>query len=133
GAEIIPGSGPFPYVTSTNETILATGSAEEHSSSCASDRGVWFKFTPATNGVYIFSTDTDTATTVDITSIATFSGSRGTLTEVACNKGVTRRATITNTLTANVTRYILVWDAETNPIPSETSLQLRVSLAGPPT
>ena len=136
GAEVIPASGPFPYVTSISDSTLATHAANEQDSVCAGFRGVWFKFTPATTATYIFSTDTDTATTVGDTSMAIFSGNCAVLTEIACTDdldGVRLRATIATALTAGVTRYILVWDIEPGSIPGETSVQLRVRTTGSPT
>jgi len=137
GAETIPAAGPFPHLTSVVDMAGAT-SAGEPVPGCAYDRGVWFKFTPAVSGTYLFSTDTDTATTVYDTSMALFSnagGCGGTFTALECvdNVGSRFRASLARALTAGVTVYLVVWDYEAAPIFGETSLQLRVSLAGPPT
>lgn len=137
GAVTIPASGPFPHLTSVVDMAGATSTGEP-GPSCAYDRGVWFKFTPAVSGTYLFSTDTDTATTVYDTSLALFTnvgGCGGTFTALDCvdNVGSRFRASLARALTAGVTVYLLVWDYEVAPIFGETSLQLRVSLAGPPT
>lgn len=137
GAEVIPAGGPFPHLTSVVDMAGAT-SAGEPAPACAYDRGVWFKFTPAVSGTYVFSTDTDTATTVYDTSLALFSntgGCGGTFTALDCvdNVGSRFRASLARTLTAGVTVYVVAWDYEVTPLFGETSLQLRVSLAGPPT
>ena len=134
GAELIPASGPFPYLTAVTDNTLATDAANEQLSPCGWSRGVWFKFTPTAAATYIFSTDIDTATTVGDTAIAIFSGSCAALTEVTCidDVGSRLRATLTVSIPAGAARYILVWDAEVLPIPGETSVQLRVSVAGPP-
>ncbi|MEY2409158.1 MAG: hypothetical protein QOF48_1828, partial [Verrucomicrobiota bacterium] len=135
GAEIISAGGPFPYLTAVTDATVATDATNELGSACAGSRGIWYKFTPTTPGTYIFSTETDSATTVSDTAMAIFSGSCGALTEIVCidDVGMRLRAVLTNTIPAGVSRYILVWDLESKPIPGETSVQLRITVAGPPT
>jgi hypothetical protein len=137
GAEVIPAAGPFPYLTAVMDTAGA-GDAGDPTAACASFRGVWYRFTPAVAGTYIFSTDTDTATTIYDTSMGMFSssgGCAGTFTALDCvdDLGSRLRSSLTRTLSAGATVYLVVWDYEATPIYGETALQLRVSLVGPPT
>lgn len=137
GAVVIPASGPFPHLTPVVDMAGATA-AGDATAACAYERGVWFRFTPAVSGTYLFSTDTDTATTIYDTALALFSnsgGCGGTFTALDCvdDVGSRFRASLVRSLTAGVTVYLLAWDYESLPIFGETSLQLRVSLAGPPT
>jgi hypothetical protein len=78
GAESIPGAGPFPYRTSVVDLTGATASGDPIPT-CQTDvsHGVWFSFTPASDDLYTFSLcdDASTATTVEDTVLALFTGS----------------------------------------------------------
>src|SRR5262245_54794276 len=68
GAVLIPGGGPFPYLTPLIPDMrLATDAGDPlPSTNCAigASRGVWYTFTPNTNALYTFSTSVDTGTTL---------------------------------------------------------------------
>src|SRR5437867_293161 len=91
GAVLIPGSGPFPYLTPTIPDMRpATDAGDPSPTNCAigATRGVWYTFTPAANALYTFSTGFDTATTLFDPVMALYTsanGCAGPLTEVACN------------------------------------------------
>jgi hypothetical protein len=143
-AEVIPPTGPFPYLTSTTDTTLATRTAEPVAS-CIPHfaRTVWYQFTPGASALYAISTGTDTATTVFDSGLAIYTntdGCVGTFTQFACNDRVCPacdfRATLTNFLSAGVTYYILAGEsldlADDPPVPGETSIQLRIARFLPP-
>ncbi|MDB6123149.1 MAG: hypothetical protein JWQ71_2142 [Pedosphaera sp.] len=140
GAEIIPSSGPFPYLTAVADITLATITGDPPAPSCNTNfsRSVWYRFVPGTSAVYTLSTCSDTATTVYDTLLTIYtspSGCGGPYTAVACNdNSCDARAAITTTLTAGTTYYIVIWEASANPYtPGETSVQLRISGFFPPT
>jgi hypothetical protein len=143
-AELIPSAGPFPYLTPTVDTTLATRT-DEPAASCIPlfARTVWYQFTPAVSAAYAISTGTDTATTVFDSGLAVFTnanGCVGTNTQIACNDRLCPtcdfRAALTNSLSAGVTYYIVVGEslemADDPPVPGETSMQLRISRFLPP-
>jgi hypothetical protein len=137
GAVVIPDGGPFPYLTATNDTTVATNTGDPADPGCAVGfRSVWYKFTPATNGTYVFATGTDTATTVGDTVMTLYHSSttdcNGTLTALVCNDNGEGRAAITTNLVAGTTYFLVIWDGSDEYISGETSLQLRVSKAVPP-
>ncbi|WP_150107443.1 hypothetical protein [Pedosphaera parvula] len=139
GAEIIPGNGPFPYLTSVADTTLATTAGDPPAPSCNTNfsRSVWYRFTPNASAVYELSTCADTATTIYDTLMAVYtspSGCSGPYTFVVCNDNACgTRAVITATLSAGVTYYIVIWEAGNDPYtPGETSVQMRVSGYFPP-
>jgi hypothetical protein len=141
GAEVVPGSGPFPYLTSIADTTLATTTGDPPPSSCAANpvRSVWFRFMPALATTYELSLCTNTATTVYDTLMAIYtssSGCSGPFTQIVCNHtnscGNKPRSTITAALNTGVTYYIVAWESVDQPyIPGETSLQVRVALLPP--
>jgi hypothetical protein len=138
GAITIPGTGPFPYLAVTNDTAKATDNAADPLPECEVEfyRSVWFRFTPVETTTYSFSTGTETATTIDDTTIGIYTSEgacSGPFTEVGCAgflAGV--RAVLNLELTAATTYYIVVWDYEADPIPGETLLQLRVAKLAKP-
>ena len=125
----------FPSNTSATDTTLATELDDEISVCSTGFRGVWYRFVPPTTDIYIFSTGSDTLTTVDDTALAIYQnsgGCDGTFTEVACSANGVGRAITSTTLTNGVTYYILVWDESEEVVPGETLVQLRVSKATAP-
>ena len=57
GAEVIPASGPFPLITNLVDTIAATSAADPIGTCVTSthyNRGIWWSFTPAASGTYLF-------------------------------------------------------------------------------
>ena len=139
GAELIPGTGPFPFFTSTNDITRATITADPPDMpGCSMHLGrksVWFRFTPTNTGPYLISSGEDTATTIYDTILAIYRTSAcGTYTNVQCSYGEGIRAEILRTLNENTRYYFVVWDAETNsPTYGETSLQLVVAPQRAPT
>ena len=97
-------------------------------------RDVWFRFTPAVAGTYIFSTGSDTGTLIDDTAMALYTLPNGCAapSQVACNDNGLGRAVLFQTLTAGTTYYLAIWDNSPAYIPGETRLQLRVSPATAP-
>ena len=83
GGRIVIGSLPF---THTENTIEATTAADDPAISCAgAESTVWFAYTPSVNQrlqVNTFGSGYDT--TIDV-----YTGSRGSLTNVACNDDIT--------------------------------------------
>jgi len=146
GAETIPTSGPFPYLTAVSDATLATETGDPISTTCnnQSVRSVWYRFTPALTALYEFSLCTNTATTVYDPLIGIYTGGcGGTFTRVACNDNspacggsdadLNFRSVLTLNLTNGVDYYVVVWEAGNfDYIPGETSLQLRVARSLPP-
>jgi len=135
----------YPYLTPPTDTTLATETDDPEATCLAftGARSVWYQFSPPTTGIYIFSTGSDTQTTIDDTALEIFRsvGGCGNYASVACSDNGLGRATATATLTNGQTYYIVVWDntfpsipgEQSEYIPGETLLQLRVSQATAPT
>ena len=67
GAFVVPGTGPFPYLTPVFDVLTATTNGDpflpdycQGNSNVA--HSVWFKFTPAVSALYTLSLGPDTAT-----------------------------------------------------------------------
>ncbi len=139
GAEVLPGSGPFPHLSSVADTTLATENGDPVPACIDSaSRGVWYRFTPAQTATYRVSTCGETATTVFDTAMAVYTsagGCAGPFVEVGCDdNGCGQRGTITAALNAGTTYYIVVWETlDEEPVLGETSVQVRVVQFGPPT
>ena len=137
GAEIIPASGPFPYASSTNETLRASNAGDPPITTCPSGgtNSVWFRFTPAVTGGYVFTTCDPSATRIFDTLMVIYrssTGCTGPFTQVACNNDTCDlRASITTNLTAGTTYYIVVWNQE-DAQRGYTTLQLKVGRASAP-
>lgn len=140
GAEVIPGSGPFPYETLVTDTTLATDDPNLSATCAPADpdrlpsRDVWYRFTPGVSDTYLFSTR-DNKSTVEDTLLALYTSSgacAGPFTEVICNDNSTGRGVFARTLTGGTTYYLLVWDNSIEFIPGETLVQLRVLRAPAP-
>ena len=98
-------------------------------------RDVWFKFTPAVGGTYIFSTSSEVGTLINDTSIGLYTMPNGCSfpNQIACNDNGFGRGVIFQALQAGSTYYLAVWDNAPNSVPGETRLQLQVSQASQPT
>lgn len=144
GAEIIPGIGPFPWVTTliTNLSGATTNGDPPAPSECinapeALSRSVWYVFTPVTSGLYTISV-TNTPLKVGDTAMAIYTSSGncgGPFTEYACNDdagGDHRQAGIATNFSAGTTYYIVVWAYFFEPFDSPTAVQLRVTKPVPP-
>src|SRR6266496_3272908 len=118
GAVLIPGNGPFPYLTPTIPDMrLATDAGDPSPTNCAigATRGVWYSFTPSSNALYTLSTSIDTLTTLFDPVMALYTsanGCAGPFAEKACNDdagGQNNRAGISTNLSAGTTYYIVIW------------------------
>jgi len=138
-AIVIPSLITSPYTNDVIDTTLATTTAALASPPCVTNNGampsreVWYKFTPAIAGTYIFSTGSETATRIEDTSIELFTGNCGTLNQVACSDNSFGRARFSFGLTAGVAYLLAVYDNASNYVAGETDLQLRVTPAMAPT
>ena len=148
GAEVIPGAGPFPYLTSVTADIGgATTVGDPAAPSCQPyvSRSIWYSFAPVESGRYTFSTcaDAPTATTADDTVLAVFAASApcSGLTEVAggcdddsCTVESAQSVLSGINMTAGASYDIVVWQYGTAaPSPGNTTVQLRVSrVVAPP-
>src|SRR5688572_22023436 len=78
-AQIIPATGPFPYVTDSVDLSDATTVGDPAAPSCptfpdTASRSVWYRFTPTFSDFYRFSTcaDAGAGTTVNDTILAVY-------------------------------------------------------------
>lgn len=135
-AEVIPANAGFPQRSSIVETIRATNEVASPTPSCgAGQRSVWFRFTPAATSTYILSTGPETATTVSDTLMVLYSTTSdcGALVEVACSDNGEGRGSLFRTLNSGTVYYIAIYDSSTEPVVSETLVQLSVATPTPPT
>ncbi|MGH6689153.1 MAG: PPC domain-containing protein, partial [Gammaproteobacteria bacterium] len=145
GAEVVPGAGPFPYLTSTTDITDAASIGDPPAPTCAGSvyRSVWYSFTPAVTGSYTISScaEAPTATTVDDTVIDVYTAAGGACSGLAemsggcadrgCNQ-LTAQAALTADLTAGTTYYIVAWKRGTQlPQPGHGSMQLRFTYNAP--
>lgn len=138
GAIIIStNAGLTNVLTLTNDTTLATDGLNDPDVFCVSGfRSVWYKFTPTNTAWYFFSNGADTATTIDDPAMALFVSAScpgSTATAYQCNDVTLGRDLISARLTNNVTYYLSVYDNSPDPVPGETSLQIRVGRVTAPT
>ena len=136
---VIPSLITSPYTNDVIDTTLATTTAALASPPCVTNNGampsreVWYKFTPAIAGTYIFSTGSETATSIEDTSIELFTGNCSTLNQVACSDNSFGRARFSFGLTAGTAYLLAVFDNASKYVAGETDLQLRVTPAMAPT
>ncbi|MCX6244050.1 MAG: DUF1533 domain-containing protein [Bacteroidetes bacterium] len=130
GAQVIPASGPFPYLTTTVDNTNATATGDP-TPSCQSFFGhsIWYTFTPSVSGGFTFSTcSSETATTISDDVMSLYSGSCGSLTPLSCNDNggpscTGALASINATLTSGTTYYMMVAGYSNN----VGNIQIRVS------
>ncbi len=149
GADVIPGSGPFPYLSTVVDIADATSTGDPPVPSCQSNvsRSVWFSFTPATSGAYTFSLcpDAPTATTVDDTVLAIYASSQGSgscegLGELpgGCDDdscaGAGQQSVLSRVaLTGGIAYHIVAWKFDpTAPPAGASAVQLQVLQHPPP-
>jgi len=132
GAEVIPPSGPFPYLTAVTDTLLATTLSDPPDPTCQVPgfRSVWYRFAPASAGTYVFTMLSNTATRVFDTLLSVYSSSSGCggpLTPVACSDdtGSDLRSTVSVSLAAGGIYYVVVWEME-GADPGYNTVQLAV-------
>ncbi len=148
GAQVIPGSGPFPFLTTTVDVTEATVTGDPPAPSCgyANSRSVWYKFTPTVTDLYQFSTcHAATATTLSFTVLGlyTATGCGFPYTEVARSESTSgcgyasgcggSGSTLTTMLTAGQAYYLVAWSIYANPpAAGQGNVQVRVGLPTPP-
>ena len=150
GAEVIPGAGPFPVLsTVTADVTDATTTSDPPAWSCgpsaaSRSRSIWYSFTPATSAYYVVSTcaDSPTGTTLDDTvmSIYTSSGGcGGTLTEIPTSVGSNGcdddgcgaeafQSVIGAQLTGATQYFVVIWKSGASaPTAGNTGVQVRIA------
>jgi uncharacterized repeat protein (TIGR01451 family) len=147
GAEVIPGSGPFPYLTSVTADISgATTAGDPPLPSCRTSvsRSVWYAFAPATDGRYTLSlcADGPTGTTVDDTVLAIYTATAacsgfvevpGACDDDSCSSEGTQSTIGGVDLLAGTIYYIVAWEyGSVAPTPGNTAVQMRVSRTDAP-
>jgi hypothetical protein len=141
GAEIIPGAGPFPYLssitTSIDEaTVLGDPPPPTNCYGGAISRSVWYRFAPTASGLYTVSLKF-TATTMQDTLMGIYTspaGCAGPFTQYVCNDDIgTLQSAVTTNFNAGTTYYVVVWHTLTNaPPPGQRDVQLKVARVLPP-
>ena len=149
GAEVIPGGGPFPLLTSITADITdATRNSDPPAPACQTNisRTIWYSLTPTTTAIYTISScaDAPTATTVDDTVMAVYTspaGCAGPFTQIPTSGGSAgcdddscanedNQAVVIAELTANTTYFVVVSIfGSAAPTTGNTAVQLRVSQA----
>lgn len=146
GAEVIPGNGPFPYLSGAYDITDATATGDPPLPSCQANvsRSIWFRFAPSTSGSYTLSlcADGPAASTVDDTVLAVYaaSGDCSGFNEVvagcdddSCAVSDLQSVIGALDLGAGTTYYIVAWKyGAAAPPPGAGAIQLRVSLEAPP-
>jgi hypothetical protein len=72
GAQLIPGSGPFPYLTTPVDTTDATTAGDPAACVVGTSRSVWYRFIPDVTSTYAISTCDGTGTTVSDTALGIY-------------------------------------------------------------
>ncbi len=136
-AQVIPATGPFPYLSPPVDIAAATRESEPVAVCGIGNysRGVWYQFRPVADGIYNFSTCYDTATTVCDTLMAVYA-SEGSYESrsgnaLACSNDKAAcdyRASATVALMGGTNYFVFVCDNDDLPPALDmTLLQLRVS------
>jgi hypothetical protein len=137
---MIPGTGPFPYLSGTHDVTEATVAGDPPLPSCQTNvsRSVWFRFTPATGGPYTISlcADGPSGTTVEDTVLAVYTatGDCAGLAEVeggcdddGCGAGDLQSIVTSLDLVAGTTYDIVAWKyGVTAPAAGASAVQLRM-------
>jgi hypothetical protein len=146
GAVVIPGAGPFPFLSSVVNVADATTAGDPPTPSCFADisRSVWYRFTPSVTAFYRLTTcaDAPTATTLDDSRIAIYTssgGCAGPFTELPTAAGATDgcgedgcnseagQAEVLTQLTSGTEYFVVIWKSgQPAPLPANSSVQLRV-------
>ena len=145
GALSIPGSGPFPHLTAAVNAFDATTTGDPTPTcQASSNRGIWWTFTPTATGSYTLTTcgglAPGTTRTDTILSLYTSPSACGAMTSVACGDddsscsgGSTLQSTVTATLTAGTTYYVLASSySGSTPTASSSTFQVKVYKSPPP-
>lgn len=128
-AEIIPGTGPFPYTTSIISVVEATSDPSDPAITCGGDpmHSVWYSFTPQSDGVFTFSACGTASDFDSIFGLYTSTGGCGTaFTQVACNDdSCGLQSQVSAALQTGVTYSLVVYSfGEVSP--GSNTLQVRV-------
>jgi hypothetical protein len=147
GAETIPQAGPFPYLTSiTSDISGATTAGDPPTPSCQPliSRSLWYAFTPAAGGRYVFSlcADAPTGTTVDDTVLAIYAATAecaglvemaGGCDDDSCVAEAAQSSVSGVPLAAGTRYYAVVWQyGSVAPAAGNTAVQLRVDRIATP-
>jgi len=142
GAEVIPGAGPFPYLTSiTTDIGSATTIGDPPAPSCQPNisRSIWYSFTPAIGGRYEFSdcAGGPSGTTVDDTVMALYTSAAacsglveatGGCDDDSCGSEAAQSLLAGVELVAGARYYLVVWEyGAAAPTAGNTAIQMRVS------
>ena len=137
GAIIInPSSALTNALTVTSDTTLATEGVNDPEACNLGYRSVWYRFTPSTTAWYFFSNGADTGTTIDDPGMALFLSASCpgiSASSYQCSINAYGRDLIGARLTNGMTYYLMVYDNSPDPIPGETSIQIRVARVTAPT
>jgi len=146
GAQVIPGAGPFPYLTTTVSLAGNTDAGDPPPPTCiaagnAAQGAVWYAFTPTQTNTYFFNDCNVQApgTTHNDTVIAVYSSSdntcAGTLGQVGCSDdafacpGLNFLSNASAFLTAGQTYFVVVWNWEAPPATADVQIQVTKSAA----
>ncbi len=139
-AMTIPATGPFPYLTSTIDVAAATTTGDPLFCATTSHTA-WYTFTPTMTAIHTITSCQTSApgTTATDTVLGVFTGGSctGPFTTVACNDddaacgGGTSRSSISTSLNAGTTYYVVVGTAGASP-PSPSKIQLAIDQILPP-
>jgi uncharacterized repeat protein (TIGR01451 family) len=142
GAEVVPGGGPFPYLTAATDLTDASTTGDPSSSTCVDlpslSRSIWYRFVPTTTALYTISScqDGGAGTTVVDTVIGVYTGTCGSsYSQVAngCDQdscgSLDLQAVVRNVqLTSGTTYWIVVWKyGAAAPEPTQSTVQLLIS------
>ena len=146
GAEVLPGAGPFPLLSSIVDVTGATDPGDPPPPTCQGDvsHGVWFSFTPAISATYDFSAcaDAPAATTLGDTVLALYAAAgicsglvemAGGCSDDACGPDGLQSSIDGIDLAAGTTYYLVAWTYGTDAPPAGSAdLQIRVTRHDPP-
>ena len=143
-AQVIPSTGPFPYVTDSVDLSDATILGDPPTPSCptfpdTASRSVWYRFTPTFSDFYRFSTcaDAGAGTTVNDTILAVYRSTNACNSLIEVSGGCADdtchfQSEIVTFMASGQTFYIVVWQYDdTPPSPGQGLVELLVSPAAP--
>jgi len=140
GAEVIPADASFPYFTTLIPDVREATGRDDPSPICTSNanHSVWYRFSPTNSAHYTCSVGTDSGTTLPDTDIAVYESPTancgGDLTLLACKEDEAGLLAAARTnLVEGKTYFIVVWTGLIEPMPPNTALRMKVSIAVAPT
>lgn len=146
GAEVIPGAGPFPYLSGMYDVMEATVAGDPPLPSCQTgvSRSVWFRFTPSAGGPYTFSlcSDAPSGTTLEDTVLAVYAATgdcvglvevEGGCDDDGCGAGDLQSIVTSLDLLGGATYYVVAWKyGAAAPAAGASSVQVRVAREATP-